>query len=97
MFDLKGSGTGFLGITSKRVIFQDNNFLRKQMKALVSIPFRSIHTIAAKDEVGMLASRGYFASSEIVIGTSSGEYDFELRGADKGHQAHTMMLEHMLG
>jgi hypothetical protein len=25
VFDLKGGGTGFLGITSRRVIFQDNN------------------------------------------------------------------------
>jgi hypothetical protein len=40
VFDLKGGGTGFLEITAKRVIFQDNNFLRR-MKALVSIPYRA--------------------------------------------------------
>jgi hypothetical protein len=97
VFDFKGGGTGFLGITSKRVIFQDNNLLRKKMKALVSIPYKSIHTIAAEDDAGMLTGRGFFASSEIMIGTSSGEYEFEFRGADKGHQAHNMILQHLLG
>ena len=37
VFDLKGAGTGFIGITSHRVIVYDKVFLRK-MKALVSIP-----------------------------------------------------------
>jgi hypothetical protein len=96
VFDLKGGGTGFLGITSKRMIFQDNNFLRR-MKALVSIPYDRIHTVAAEDEPGMLSGRAFFASSKIVIGTSSGEYEFEFRGADKGQQAHNMILEHVLG
>ena len=96
VFDLKGGGTGFLGITSKRMVFQDNNFLRK-MKALVSIPYKSIHTVAAEDDAGMFAGRGFFASSKIVIGTSSGEYEFEFRGADKGHQAHNTILQHMFG
>ena len=31
VLDLKGGGTGFLGITSKRVVFQDNNFLQRMM------------------------------------------------------------------
>jgi hypothetical protein len=97
VFDLKGGGTGFLGITSRRVIFQDNNLLRKKTKALVSIPYKSIHTIAAEDDASVLSGRGFFASSEIMIGTSSGEYEFEFRGADKGHQAHNMILQHMLG
>jgi GRAM domain-containing protein len=95
VFDLKGATTGFLGITSKRVVFQDNNFLQR-MKALVSIPYSRIHTIAAEDDAGILGARGFFGSSKIMIGTSSGEYEFEFRGADKGHQAHNMILERML-
>ena len=95
VFDLKGGGTGFLGITSKRVVFQDNNFSGR-MKALVSIPYRRVHTLAAENDAGMLGSRGFFSSSKIMIGTSSGEYEFEFRGADKGHQAHNMILKRML-
>jgi hypothetical protein len=37
VFDVKGGGTGFVGITSKRVIFQDNAWVVKSM-AIVSIP-----------------------------------------------------------
>ena len=96
VFDLKGGGTGFIGITSKRVVFQDNKFLGR-MKALVSIPYSRIHTIAAEEEAGMFGGGGFFGSSKIMIGTSSGEYEFEFRGADKGHQAHNIILEHMLG
>ncbi len=94
VFDLKGGGTGFLGITSKRVVFQDNNFLQR-MKALVSIPYSRVHTLAAENDAGILGNRGFFGSSKIMIGTSSGEYEFEFRGADKGHQAHNMILKHM--
>ena len=65
------------------------------MKALVSIPYSRIHTIAAKDDAGMFAGWGFFGSSKIRIGTSSGKYEFEFRGADKGHQAHNMILAHV--
>jgi hypothetical protein len=95
VFDLKGGGTGFIGITSKRLVFQDNKFLGR-MKALVSIPYNRIHTLAAEEEAGMFRGGGFFGSSKIMIGTSSGEYEFEFRGADKGQQAHTLILEHML-
>ncbi len=37
VFDMKGGGTGFIGITNRRVIVYDKTFLRK-MKAMVSIP-----------------------------------------------------------
>ena len=57
VFDLKGGGTGFLGITSKHVIFQDNNFLQR-MKAMVSIPYDRIHTIAAEHDAGWLSGGG---------------------------------------
>ncbi len=48
VFDMKGGGTGFLGITSKWLIFYDKSFLRK-MKAVISIPYSRVHTIAVAD------------------------------------------------
>lgn len=41
VFDTKGAGTGFLGITDKRIIYYDKAFL-KSKKALVSIPYSRI-------------------------------------------------------
>ena len=85
----------FWEITNKRVIVYDKVFLRK-MKALVSIPFSRITTIAAEDESGLLTGRGFFASSKVVLTTSHGDFEFEFRGADKAHMAHAMILSHML-
>ena len=95
VFDMKGGGTGFLGVTSRRVIIYDKVFLRR-MKAVVSVPYSRIHSIAAEDEAGLFTGRGFFASSKLVITTSHGEYEFEFRGADKAHLAHTLILGHMV-
>ena len=95
VFDMKGGGTGFLGITSKRLIVYDKSFLRK-MKAIISIPYSRVHTIAAEDESGLFSGRGFFSSSKLIITTSHGEHDFEFRGADKAHQAHQLILSYLL-
>lgn len=95
VFDLKGAGTGFVGITSKRVIIYDKAFLRK-MKAIVSIPYSRITSIAAEDESGLLTGRGFFSTSKVVLTTSHGEHELEFRGADKAHLAHDLILSHMV-
>jgi hypothetical protein len=94
VLDMKGGGTGFLGITTHRIIFYDKVFLRR-MKAMVSIPYNRINSIATEDESGLLTGRGFFASSKIVITTHQGDFEFEFRGADKAHLAHNLILGHM--
>ena len=91
VFDMIGGGTGFLGITNKRVIIYDKAFVRK-MKAIVSIPYSRIYSVAAEDESGLLTGRGFFSSSKLVIRSASGEHEFEFRGADKAHKAHDLVL-----
>jgi hypothetical protein len=95
VFDLKGGGTGFIGITSKRVIFQDNAWVTNT-KAVVSIPYSRIYTVAAQDEAGLLTGRGFFSSSKVIITTSEGPRIFQFRGADKAHVAHDLILTHMI-
>lgn len=95
VFDLKGQGTGFLGITSHRIVFYDKVFLRR-MKAVVSIPYQHINSIAAQDEDNILTGRGFFASSKLIITTTHGDHEFEFRTADKAHHAHDLVLSHML-
>jgi hypothetical protein len=91
VFDMKGGGTGFLGVTNKRIIFYDKAFLLK-MKAVVSVPYSQIQSLAAEDESGLLAGRGFFSSSHLVINTAHGDFEFEFRGADKAHQAHNLIM-----
>lgn len=95
VFDMKGGGTGFIGITNKRIIIYDKAFMRK-MKAVVSIPYSRVSSVATEDEAGLFTGRGMFASSKMAITTSSGDYEFEFRGADKAHIAHNLILSHML-
>jgi PH (Pleckstrin Homology) domain-containing protein len=95
VFDMKGGGTGFVGITSKRLIVYDQAFLRK-MKAVVSIPYSRVVTVAAKDDSGLLTGRGFFSSSTLVVTTPHQPYELEFRGADKAHTAHKMILTHIL-
>ncbi len=95
VFDMKGGGTGFIGITNKRLIVFDQAFLRKN-KAMVSIPYSRITSIAADDESGLFSGRGFFSSSTVTVTFSGGSYEFEFRGADKAHLAHNLILSHMV-
>jgi hypothetical protein len=97
VYDMKGGGTGFIGITSKRVIFYDKSYLSTK-QALVSIPYTRISTVAAEDQPNLLTgTRGFFSSSALIL-TIHGEvhYHFEFRGADKAMHAHNLILWHML-
>jgi hypothetical protein len=95
VLDLKNVGTGFLGITTKRIVFYDPTFLRK-IKAIVSVPYSRIHVIATHDEAGLFSGQGFFASSKLTLAASNGDYEFEFRGADKAHVAHNLILSHMV-
>ena len=81
IFDMKGGGTGFIGITDKRVMIQDSAFLKKE-RAIVSVPYDRIHALAASEDTGMLGGRGFFAGSKLILSTSAGAYELEFRGAD---------------
>ena len=83
-FDMKGGGTGFLGVTSYRIVIYDKAFMRK-MKAIVSIPYSRIHAIAAEDESGVLTGRGFFGTSKIDQGRVRG---FRVRVSRLGQGPH---------
>lgn len=95
VFDLKGGGTGFVGVTTKRLVVYDRAFMRR-MKAVVSIPYSRIISVAAEDESGLLSGRGFFAESTLVVSTSNENVELEFRSADKAHLAHQLILEHIL-
>ena len=96
VFDLKGVGTGFLGITDKRIIYYDKAFL-KSKKALVSIPYDRIASVASEDHKGFLLKKGFFVSDTLTISAIGLEpKTFEFRGGDKAHQAHNIIMEYLL-
>lgn len=96
VFDLKGRGTGFLGITDKRIIYYDKAFL-KSKKALVSIPYTHIASVASEDNKGFFIKSGFFVSDTLTIQPIGLEpKTFEFRGGEKAHLAHNMIMEHLL-
>lgn len=89
VFDCKGSGTGFVGITDQRVIFYDQGMFLKK-KTMVSIPYHQIVGVASADE-GVI-----FKTSEITLITAAGRFEFEFRGADKAHWAYQYIMNQVL-
>ena len=96
VFDLKGRGTGFLGITDKRIVYFDKEFM-KNRKALVSIPFIRISSVASEDNSGFFIQKGFLVSDTLAITLMGGDVKmFEFRGGEKAHLAHMIIMEHLL-
>ena len=92
VYDCKGTGTGFIAITDKRLMFYDREFLRKR-KALTSVPFSKITAVSSVDEGGIFRS-----TSELAVQVGSHEYELEFRGGDKAQRAyHRIMFELLQG
>ena len=89
VFDCKGGGTGFVGISDQRIVFYDQGFLTKK-KSMVSIPYHQIIAVASADE-GMI-----FKTSELTIITAAGKFSFEFRGSDKAHWAYSYIMNQVL-
>jgi len=97
VFDLKGAGTGFLGLTDKRIIFYDKAFMKKK-KAIVSIPYSRIASVASEDNKGFFIKSGFLVSDTLTIEPIGLEpRTFEFRGGDKAHQAHNIIMQYLLG
>ena len=91
VFDCKGAGTGFVAVTDKRLMFYDRAFLKKR-KALVSIPYGRVTSVASVDQ-----GRGLFSStSELVVRAGSEEHEFEFRGGEKAQDAYHLIMKHLL-
>jgi hypothetical protein len=89
VYDCKGIGTGFVGITDRRVVFYDQGMLAKK-RAMISIPYQHIAAVAVADE-GMI-----FQSGEIILLTAFGRFAFEFRGPDKADWVYRFILGQIL-
>jgi hypothetical protein len=93
VYDAIGAGTGFIGVTDKRVILQDNSFVGKKV-ALTSIPYSrvgSVSFVSNKSMLGKFASTGSIA---VTVGSAVHEVDF--RGDEKAKHCHDAILWFML-
>ncbi|WP_040479138.1 PH domain-containing protein [Longispora albida] len=92
VYDAIGVGTGFMGLTTRRVIVQDKSFVGKKV-AITSIPYSkisSVSVLANKSWAGQFFSTGSIA---VHVGTHTYEVDF--RGDEKARHAHNVILHYI--
>lgn len=90
VFDLKGAGSGFVGITDRRLIFMDQGVIRKK-KMIVSLPYSKITAIASEDSGGFI-----FGTSALLVIAGSREFDFDFRSNEKAHRAYQLIMWNLL-
>ena len=93
VYDMKGGGTGFIGITDLRLIFLDESFVRKS-KALVTVPFSKITAVAVEDTGRHI--NPFAASGKLILIAGSHEWEFEFRSNDKAHRAYGLIMSNLL-
>ena len=93
VYDAVGAGTGFLGITDRRLILQDRSFAGKKV-ALTSVPYGRITSVSVLSDKSWTGA--FFSTSSIAVATAHAVYQVEFRGADKAHHAHNLILWYVL-
>jgi hypothetical protein len=93
VYDCTGAGTGFVGLTDRRVILQDNSFVGKKV-ALTSVPYTRVQAVSFVSNKSLLGKHA--SSSEVAIMVGSKEHECEFRGQEKAKLVHDVILQHML-
>jgi Bacterial PH domain len=95
VYDARGTETGFIALTDRRVILQNKTYMGKRT-AIVSIPYARVASVAVLSNSSVMGS--FFSSSSIAITTSAGtHHEVEFRGTDKARHAHDLILWRMTG
>jgi hypothetical protein len=92
VYDCIGAGTGFVGITDRRVIVQDNSFVGKKT-ALTSIPYPRVNAVSFVSDKSMW---GFASTSSISVSAGGREYLADFRGEQKAKHVHDVILWHMM-
>lgn len=93
VYDGKGAGTGFIGLTDRRVVIQDNSFVGGK-SALTSVPYQRVNAVSFVSDKSMF---GKFASSSTISVSAGGsQYMVEFRGDEKAIHAHNVILWGMM-
>lgn len=90
VLDEKGRGTGFVGITDRRIIFMDQGTIRKN-RTIVSLPFSKVTAVASEDNGGLV-----FSNSKLIVVAGDRTWDFEFRTKEKAHRAYQLIMWNLL-
>jgi hypothetical protein len=93
VYDCIGVGTGFVGITDRRVILQDNSFVGKKV-ALTSVPYSRVQSVSFVSNKSMLGK--WSSTSEIAVLVGGTAHECLFRGDHKARHVHDVILHHMV-
>jgi len=94
VYDAIGVGTGFLGLTDRRVVLQDKSFMGKKV-AITSIPYSKITSVSVVSNKSLAGS--FFSSGSIAINVGTHVYEVDFRGEQKSHHVHSVILHFIAG
>jgi hypothetical protein len=92
VYDAIGVGTGFLGLTSHRVIIQDKSFVGKKL-AITSVPYSRITSVSVLSNKSFAGN--WFSTGSIAIHVGTQTYEVDFRGEQKSHHVHSVILWHL--
>ena len=91
VYDAVGAGTGFLGLTNRRVIIQDKSFVGKRV-AITSIPYARVSSVSVVSNKSWAGQ--FFSTGIIAITVGQHIYEVEFRGSEKTHHVHNVILHY---
>ena len=92
VYDAVGVGTGFIGLTDRRVIIQDKSFVGKKV-AITSIPYSKITSVSVLSNKSWAG--GFFSTGSIAINVGTHVYEVDFRGSNKSHHVHNVILHYL--
>ncbi|HLU46052.1 MAG TPA: PH domain-containing protein [Natronosporangium sp.] len=92
VYDAIGVGTGFIGLTDRRVILQDTSFVGKKV-AITSIPYSRITSVSVVSNKSWAGS--FFSTGSIAIHVGPRTYEVDFRGTEKSQYVHNLILHYI--
>jgi hypothetical protein len=91
VYDAVGVGTGFIGLTDKRVILQDKSFVGKRV-AITSIPYAKVTAVSLVSDKSWAGS--FFSTGKIAIHVGSQTWEIDVRGVEKTQHIHNVIMHY---
>lgn len=91
VYDAVGVGTGFIGLTDRRVILQDRSFVGKRV-AITSIPYGKVTAVSVVSNKSWAGS--FFSSGTIAVHVGTLTYEVDVRGVEKTQHIHNVILHY---
>ena len=91
VYDAIGAGTGFIGLTNRRIIIQDKSFVGNRV-AITSIPYGKVSSVSVVSNKSWAGE--FFSSGAIAITVGTHVYEVEFRGIEKTQHVHNVILHY---